>query len=66
LRHKEAICVFESPKCDKCVLPEPLGELQCSPNPLAAIGEGSYFYLLLREREEERQGRAEEGIRKER
>jgi len=47
-------------------LPEPLGELQCSPNPLAAIGEGSYFYLLLREREEERQGRAEEGIRKER
>jgi len=47
--------VFESPKCDNCVWrpgsPDLLGELERSPNPLAAIGGGVLLLRAVREGE---------------
>jgi len=51
--------VFESPKCDKRVwlCPDPLGEIDRSPDPLAAIG--GEARLLREERDGEGSGRRE-------
>jgi len=56
--------VFESPKCDKCVWrpgsPDPLGELERSPNPLAAIRGGVLLLREVREGEGKGEGKGEE------